>query len=247
MAIPTTREEHKQYCLRELGKPVIDINVDNDQLDDRIDESLQYFRDYHFDGTIQTYVSHLVTASDITNKYVSMAENIIGVTKVFPLNGGSTGSASLFNLNYQFSLNEVFDAANVSMSHYVIAQQHFATIQEILTGQVPVRFNRHMDRLYIDMDWSRVSAGNYIIIDGYQVVEPDTYTDVWNDRWLLEYTTQLFKRQWGSNLKKFQGMQLPGGVSFDGQNLWEEANTRIKELQEEMISSYSLPVFDMMG
>jgi hypothetical protein len=247
MAVPTSREQHREYCLRNLGKPVIDINVDNDQLDDRIDESLQYYRDYHFDGTQQVYVAHQVTATDVTNKYISLNEDIVGVTRIFPIGSAISSSSNMFNLNYQFSLNDVFDAANVQMTHYVIAQQHIAMIQEILTGQQPIRFNRHTDRVNLDMDWNKVTVGNYVIIDGYQLIDPDTYTDVWNDRWLLEYTTQLFKRQWGANLKKFTGVQLPGGVTFNGQELWDEANTRLKELEEEMITSYSLPVFDMSG
>tara|TARA_Y100000034_G_scaffold136703_1_gene215038 strand:- start:721 stop:1467 length:747 start_codon:yes stop_codon:yes gene_type:complete len=248
MTVPTTREQHKEYCLKNLGKPVIDINVNNEQLDDRIDESLQYYRDYHFDGTQNVYIAHAITDTDVTNRYVSLDEDIVGVTRVLPLGGTMAGaSSSLFNLNYQFSSQDIWDSTRANMTHFVIAQHHIALIQEILVGQQPLRFNRHTDRVWIDMDWDNLTVGEYIVIDGYQLIDPDVYTDVWNDRWLLEYTTQLFKRQWGRNLSKFEGMQLPGGVSFSGRQILEDAEVRIKELQEEIVNSYSLPVFDMMG
>lgn len=243
----TTRQQFKGYVLRRLGSPVIDINVDDEQVEDRIDDALAKFRDYHYDGTEHVYYPHILTATDITNKYITLPENMIGVTRVFDIND-STGATNLFNVRYQMHLNELFNISSVSVQPYVAAMQHIAFLEEVFVGKKPIRYNRHMDRLYIDMSWSEdVVAGQYIIIDGYRTIDPETYPDVWDDPWLKKYSTALVKRQWGENLKKFEGMQLPGGVTFNGQKIWEEAIEEINKLEDEVIMDYSLPVTDMIG
>ena len=243
----TTRQLFKGYVLRRLGSPVIDINVDDEQVEDRIDDALAKFRDYHYDGTEHVYYPHILTATDITNKYITLPENMIGVTRVFDIND-SYSATNLFNVRYQLHLNELFNVTSVSVQPYVAAMQHIAFLEEVFVGKKPIRYNRHMDRLYIDMSWSEdVVAGQYIIIDGYRTIDPETYPDVWDDPWLKKYSAALVKRQWGENLKKFEGMQLPGGVTFNGQKIWEEAIEEINKLEEEVIMGYSLPVTDMIG
>ena len=243
----TTRRQFKDYVLRRLGSPVIDINVDDEQVEDRIDDALAKFRDYHYDGTEHVYYQHVLTASDITNKYITLPENIIGVTRVFDIND-SYSATNLFNVRYQLHLNELFNVTSVNVAPYVMAMKHIEFLEEVFVGKKPIRFNRHMDRLYIDMSWSEdVVAGQYIIIDGYRTIDPETYPDVWEDSWLKKYATALVKRQWGENLKKFEGMQLPGGVTFNGQKIWEEAIEEINKLEDEVIMDYSLPVTDMIG
>ena len=247
MAKPTTREQHKQYCLRRLGKPVVDINVDDEQLEDRIDESLQYFRDYHYDGTEHVYLKHQITSSDKTNEYISVNDNIQGITRLFNI-GDTNSSSNIFNIRYQMHLNDLFDFSSATSSPYVNAMRHVEQLEEIFVGKKPIRFNRHMDRLYIDMDWTNdVAVDDYIIIDAYRTVDTDTYTDVWNDRWLLQYSTALFKRQWGLNLSKFAGLQLPGGITLDGPRILQEATEEINRLEEAMITNYSPLVHDMTG
>ena len=247
MAKPTTREQHKQYCLRSLGKPVVDINVDDEQLEDRIDESLQYFRDYHYDGTEHVYLKHQITSSDKTNEYISVNDNIQGITRLFNI-GDTNSSSNIFNIRYQMHLNDLFDFSSATSSPYVNAMRHVEQLEEIFVGKKPIRFNRHMDRLYIDMDWTNdVAVDDYIIIDAYRTVDTDTYTDVWNDRWLLQYSTALFKRQWGLNLSKFAGLQLPGGITLDGPLILQEATEEINRLEEAMITNYSPLVHDMTG
>lgn len=247
MAKPTTREQHKQYCLRSLGKPVVDINVDDEQLEDRIDESLQYFRDYHYDGTEHVYLKHQITSSDKTNEYISVNDNIQGITRLFNI-GDTNSSSNIFNIRYQMHLNDLFDFSSATSSPYVNAMRHVEQLEEIFVGKKPIRFNRHMDRLYIDMDWTNdVAVDDYIIIDAYRTVDTDTYTDVWNDRWLLQYSTALFKRQWGLNLSKFAGLQLPGGITLDGPRILQEATEEINRLEEAMITNYSPLVHDMTG
>lgn len=247
MALPTSRQEFKDYCLRRLGHPVIDINVDDEQVEDRIDDALSYYKDYHYDGTEKIYLQYQMTSTDIANKYVTLPESVVGVTSVFDI-GNSISSSNLFDIRYQIHMNDLFDFSSATMAPYVMAMQHIASLQEYFVGKKPIRYNRHMDKLYIDLDWSSdVQANKYIIIDGYRIVDPDTYTDVWADMFLLKYATAMIKQQWGTNLKKFEGMQLPGGVQFNGQKIWEEATLEIREIEERMIVNNSLPVFDMIG
>ena len=155
--------------------------------------------------------------------------------------------SNIFNIRYQIALNDLYTLTNVSLVPYFMAFQHIQLIEEILVGRKPIRYNRHRNQLFIDMDWNIMPVGNYIIVEAYQIVDPDTYTDAWNDRWLLQYATALIKRQWGNNLKKFEGMQMPGGLTFNGQKIYDEAVEEITNLEKEMITSYSLPVSDMIG
>lgn len=246
MANPTTRATFKEYCLRALGKPVIEINVDDDQVDDRIDEALKYYWDYHFDGSEKIYYKHQVTANNKIDKYITMPENVIGVVNIFDV-GGTLNTNNLFNIRYQIALNDLYTLTSVSMVPYYMAIQHIQFLEYLLVGKQPLRYNRHTDKLYIDMDWDKINEGNYLLVEAYEVIDPDVYADAWNDRWLLEYATALIKRQWGNNLKKFDNMKLPGGLTFNGQQIFDEAEAEIKKLRQEMISSYSLPVTDMIG
>jgi len=246
MAQPTTKAEFKEWCLRKLGKPVIEINVDDDQVDDRVEEAFSYYWDYHFDGTEKTFLKHVLTSTDITNKYITIAENIIGVVNIFDI-GDSLSVNNLFNIRYQFALNDMYDMSSYRLQEYMMAMQHIQFIEEMLVGKQPIRYNRHVNRLHIDMDWEKVSAGDYVVAECYQIVDPATYGDVYKDRWLQSYATAKIKYQWGSNLTKFNGMQLPGGVTFNGEQILADAREEIQRLEDDMISSYSLPVHDMTG
>ncbi len=247
MAIPTNRTEFKEYCLRKLGKPVIEINVDDDQVEDRIDESLKYYYDYHFDGSEKIYYKHQVTDADKANKYITLPENIIGAIRVFPIGDPSIRSDDLFNIRYQIALNDLYTLTSVSMVPYYMVMQHLATVSEMLVGKQPIRYNRHTNKCYIDMDWNSVVTGEYLLIEAYEVIDPVTYTDAWGGKWLQEYATAKIKYQWGSNLTKFSGLSLPGGVQFNGEKILDDAKRDIEKLESEMISSYSLPVADMVG
>ena len=246
MATPTSRATFKEYCLRSLGKPVIEINVDDDQVDDRVDEALKYYWDYHFDGSEKLYYKYQVTDQTKADRYITMPENVIGVINLFPV-GQALNTNNLFNIRYQIALNDLYTLTSVSMVPYYMAMQHVQFLEQMLVGQQPIRYNRHMNRLYVDMDWNIISSGDYIVAEAYQIVDPDVYTDAWSDRWLLRYATCLIKLQWGNNLKKFQGMQLPGGIQFNGQKIYEEALQERMDLEKEMITSYSLPVTDLIG
>jgi len=247
MAIPTTRSAFKEYCLRRLGKPVIEINVDEDQVEDRIDDALRYYWDYHFDGAEKVYYKHAVTSTDRTNKYITLPENIIGAVSIFSIADPSIRSDDLFNIRYQIALNDLYTLTSVSMLPYYMVMENLALIAEMLVGKQPIRYNRHMNKLYVDMDWNTLTDGEFLLVEAYQIVDPTDYVDVWKDQWLMRYSTALIKRQWGANLSKFTGMTLPGGVQFNGQTLYNEAIQEIDMLEREMINSYSLPVLDMAG
>ena len=247
MAVPTSRATFKEYCLRKLGKPVIEINVDDDQVDDRIDECIRYYWDYHFDGTEKTYYKHLITDQTKIDKYVTLPENIIGAIRIFQIGDPSLRASDMFNIRYQIALNDLYQLTTVSLLPYYMAMQHLGTITELLVGQQPIRYNRHTNKMYVDMDWTKIDVGQFLLIEAYEVIDPDTYTNAWGDRWLQEYTTQKIKYQWGSNLTKFTGLQLPGGVQFNGEKILDDAEKAIEKLEQEMISSYSLPVADMIG
>lgn len=247
MAQPTTKAEFKEWCLRKLGKPVIEINVDQDQVDDRIDEALSYYWDYHFDGSEKIYYKYQVTEQDKTNKYITIPENIIGAVNIFDLSSSIVTGSGMFNVQYQFVLNNLYELVNFELVHFWMAMEHIQFMEKMLVGSQPIRYNRHMNRLYIDTNWERLQVGSYIIVEAYQIVDPADYVDIWKDRWLQNYATAKIKYQWGSNLTKFQDMQLPGGVKFNGEKIMNDAEADIKKMEEEMISSYSLPVYSLIG
>lgn len=247
MAQPTTRKEFKEWCLRKLGKPVIEINVDPDQVDDRVDEALSYYWDYHFDGTERLYYKHVVTDADKANGYITIPENIIGTVNIFNLSSNPAFASNMFSAKYQFILNHLHELTDYNLTHFYMSMTHLQFMEEILAGMQPLRYNRHVNKLYIDTDWSGVTTGSYVVAECYQIVDPNVYADVWKDRWLQNYATAKIKYQWGSNLTKFIGMSLPGNVQFNGEQILKDAEDEIRRMEEEMISSYSLPVMDMIG
>jgi hypothetical protein len=246
MAGPTTKDEFKEYCLRKLGKPVIEINVTEDQVEDRVSEAIRFYWDYHFDGSEMVYYKHQITEEDIANKYITVPENIMGVVSVFPIGDPSIRSDDLFNIRYQIALNDLYTLTSVSLVPYYMAMEHLSLMSEMLIGKQPIRYSRHKDRVYIDTDWTSMSVGRYLILQAYEVIDPDVYTDAWNDRWLQNYATALIKKQWGDNINKFSGMSLPGGVQFNGDKIQNDAETDIRRLEADM-SSIQLPIMDMLA
>jgi hypothetical protein len=232
MTIPTTRDQHKDWCLRQLGFPVLEINVDDDQVDDAVDQALQYFQDFHFDAVERWYLKHQLTEENKTNKYIPISDNIIGVTRIFPV-GSTNASVNMFDLRYQLRLHELYDFTSTSYVNYVLTQQHIRTLDLLFSGEVPIRFNRHSNKLYIDWDWNYdLDVGEWLIIEGYIILDPADYTKVWNDRLLKKLSTSYIKKQWGTNMKKFQGMQLPGGIMMNGQQIYNEAVQEIQEIEQ---------------
>jgi len=324
---PTTRELFKQYCLRRLGYPVIEINVDNDQVDDRVNDAIRFYWDYHFDGSSKTFFRYAVNAASypgavseivvtaggtgysnsdtvvitrstgdttginaaatlttnnlgtitsitMTNNgskytldptisitsntgsggifvgykggYVTVPDNIIGIVNIYDI-GAGYNTNNLFNIRYQIALNDLYTLTSQSMVPYYMAMQHIQTLEILLVGKQPLRYNRMSNRLYIDIDWDKFNIGDFIIAEAYECIDPDTYSKMWSDRWLQRYATALIKQQWGSNLSKFTGMSLPGGVQFNGQAIYTDASREVDKLEAEVFDNYSLPPSMMVG
>jgi hypothetical protein len=272
MAEPSTRETLKQYALRALGKPVIEINVDDDQLEDRIDEALQYFTQYHYDGIVRTYLKYKLTAADKTrlaainpatetatdnasgstttwyedNNYLVIPSSVISVINIFPFS--DKANMNMFDVRYQLRLNDLYDFASTSIINYEVVLRHLDFLDHILVGEKPLRFNQHQNRLYVDMDWTNdLDTNEYIVIECYRKLDPSVYTDVWNDIFLKRYVTALFKRQWGANLSKFGGVAMIGGVSLNGVQIYTDAVADIQKLEEELRRNFEMSQPLMIG
>ena len=233
MATTLTREDHKQWCLRALGAPVLRINVDDLQLEDRIDEAIEFYRLYHFDGIVKTYLKYQVTDQDKTNGFIPVNPLVYGVSKIFNFNSTYSNNG-LFSANFQLRIQDIFNLSSVSVAQYSMAMQHIQMLDDVLVGHKLFRFNRQQSKIYLDQDWSTIQTGDYLLADVYLAIDPNVDTLVWNDVWLKHYTTALFKRQWAANIKKFGNIQLPGGVILDGPSMYLEAVTEITNLENEM-------------
>ena len=330
MTQPTSRSTLKEYCKRKLGWPVIELNLDDDQIEDCIDDSLEFFQEYHFDGTELKFAKHQITAStlkitadvtftagekitggtsgvratvhkyhsanttirykdpevksggdgntyysnttttfangetitggtselsattaassanafgDFDNHYIPLSEGLIGVKSVLPFYDNLSRTTGMFSVNYQYALNDLYTMGSMnSFKSYIFTQQRLSMIYDLFNGLPRFRFNRHMDRLYLDIDWGvDLKIDDWMVIEAYAIVDPDTYTDVYGDMFLKKYLTSLLKKQWGQNLIKFEGMQLPGGVTLNGRQLYDDANTELEKIEEEVQLKYSLP------
>ena len=271
MAIPTTKSTFKEYCLRNLGKGVIDINVSDDQADDRIDEALQYFAQYHYDGIEKVYLKHQITQEDVdrskTNEtstatdskyssitasfseckgFIPMPSAVVSVIQIFPFDNVATNN--MFDIRYQLRLNDLYDFSSTSVIHYQMTMEHLDFLSHILVGEKPIRFNQHQNRLYIDMDYENdIDVGEFIIIECYRKIDPATYTDIFDDIYLKRYATALIKRQWGANLSKFSGVAMLGGVTMNGETIYSQAQEEIEKLEEQIQLSFETPIDYMVG
>lgn len=244
---PANREELKDFCLRQLGYPVIQINVDDEQVNDAIELAFEYWNEFHFDGTERTYVKHQITQQDKDNKYIQLSDQIIGAVRIFPV-GGTNASMGMFDLRYQLRLNDLWDLSSTSYVNYSLTMQHLATLDLIFTGQTPVRFNKKNNRLYIDHDWANdVDAGEWVIVEAMIITDPNAFTAVWNDRMLKELATGYVKKQWGANMSKFDKMQLPGGVTMRGVDIYNEAVNEINSVKQEIRNTYEAPPAMLVG
>ena len=250
MAQPATRQQLKDYALRRLGDPVIEINVDDSQVEDRLDDALQFFAEYHFDGVQKQFYKHQLTADDMTNEYIDMNQvdsSVISVTRIFEQ---GNNSVNMFDVRYQMALNDFYGVRTGmgNMAQYDITKRHLALIQQMLDPEKAVRFSRVTNKLLIDTDWSeQFTVGDFFVIEAYSILDPDTYTEIYNDRLLKEYVTSLIKRQWGMNLSKFQNITLPGGLSYNGAELYSQGQEEITKIEEEVQLKYELPPDFMVG
>jgi hypothetical protein len=247
----TSRQQLVDYCLRKLGHPVIEINVDDDQVSDRIDEALQMYQEYNSDSMVLSYVKYEITQDDIDNKYITVPEQLAWITRVVPVDTGS-GSGGMFNAQYQMALNDVYSIRGGligNLSYYAQSMQHMSLISSFFSsGTDATIFSRHMNRLFLMIDWtSDLKVGDTILIESYTIIDPDTFTDIYNDMFLKKYATALIKLQWGQNMSKFEGMQLPGGVTINSRQMIDDAREEILKLEEDLQLRYELPPDFFMG
>ena len=284
MAQPATRSEFKQYCLRQLGAPVLEINLAEEQCEDLIDDSLQLWQERVFDGVLQTYFKYKFTQDDIdrgtattadgssntagittttasaeidgstinfdyhqNSNYLQIPPSIIGVNKVFRYDGSQTTTNNMFSIKYQLFLNDLYFWGAMEMLTYTMTKTYLSDLDFALNTEKQIRFNQRMDRLYLDVDWNEITAGDYLIIDCWRLLDPADFPRVWNDSFLKRYTVQLFKRQWGQNLIKFQGVKLPGGVELNGRQIYDDAQKEIERIGDQMLSTYELPPLDLIA
>ena len=283
MAQPTSRTEFKEYCLRQLGAPVLEVNLATEQCDDLIDDAIQYFQERHFDGVSQIYMKYRVTQEDIdrgrastngnygtagivtetasaniagtattfsyyeNSNYLQIPPEVIGVTKIYHFDGLNTATNNMFSVKYQLFLNDIYYWGSTEILTYAMTKTYLSDIQFLLTTEKQIRFNQRMDRLYLDVDWGSLAVGDFIVIDCFRALNPNDYTRVWNDSFLKRYTAALFKRQWGQNLLKFQGVKLPGGIELNGRQIYDDGMKDLEIIREQMSNTYELPPLDMIG
>ena len=276
MAKPSTRQGLIDYCLRQLGASVLEINVDDDQIDDLVDDAIQYFNERHFDGVEKMYLKYKITEDDInrgkgkgtggvgivtttatdtsgrsynfyeTENYIQVPDSVIGIEKIFKFDSSSI-SGGMFSIKYQLFLNDLYYFNSVELLQYAMTKSYLEDIDFLLTPDKQVRFNKRQDRLYLDIDWGSQPAGEFIVLECYRALDPASFTQIYNDSWMKQYLTALIKRQWGRNLSKFRGVKLPGGIELNGGEILQQAESELADIKGRMMSEYELPPLDFIG
>jgi len=282
MAKPASRTDLVNYCKRQLGAPVLEINIADEQVDDLVDDALQIFHERDYDGLTQTFLKYKITQADIdrgrarggtnnaagittttgtativgtavtfsfeeNSNYLQVPPEVLGVNKIFKFDGSNTVTNNMFSVKYQLFLNDIYYWGSTEILTYAMTKRYLEDIDFALSTEKMIRFNQRSDRLYLDIDWGSMSVDDYIIIDCYRLIDPDTHTRVWNDSFLKRYLTALMKRQWGQNLIKFQGVKLPGGIKLNGRQIYDDAEKELQIIREQMSNTYELPPYDMIG
>ena len=247
MAI-TSKTLLKDYCLRRLGHPVIEINVDEEQCDDRVSDALQYFAEYHFDGVEKVFLKHTITQDDIDNEYIAMADPVISVIRVLPIPNFNAFQTGFFNEEFQLRIQDLNTFTGSSLINWQMSLQNWSMVDHLFTVTPTIHFNRKQNKVYLETNWAdKFSVGDILIIEAYRILDPSTYTEIYDDMFLKKYTAALIKRQWGENLKKFEGVQLPGGVTLNGKTIYDEAVEEINKIEEEMNMKWELPPTGLLG
>jgi hypothetical protein len=276
MAKPASRQEFINYCLRQLGAPVLEINVAEEQLEDRVDEALQYFHERHFDGVQKMFMKYKITQDDIdrgraraqdisagivtttvttgigtfdweeNSNYIPVPDSVIGIERVFKLSNRTIAS-NLFNVNYQLFLNDIYWFSSTEMLNYYVTKRYLEDIDWIVNPDRQIRFNKRQNRLYVDTSWDSLNIDDYLLMECYRILDPTESTNVWNDSFLKKYATSLIKKQWGQNLIKFQGVKLPGGIELNGRQIYDDAVRELQQIKDDMMLEYELPPLDLIG
>ena len=262
MPQPSSRDELIDYALRKLGAPVVEINVDRQQCEDRLDDALDFFAQRHFDGVERAYFKHEITQTDKDNMYIDTStfgpingatgeaptgKDIMSVVKVFQF--GDFSNINMFDVRYQMALTDYFGInrglgfnSSMGLSTYDSTKRYINLIQDFFQPEKMIRFNKISNRVHLDTAKEDLDVGNFLIVEAYVKLPSTMFSEIFNDIFLKRYATALIKRQWGSNLSKFEGVQLPGGVSLRGGEIFAEANEEVIRLEEEMQLTYELPI-----
>lgn len=232
------REELKEYALRALGAPLVDIDITDEQMEDRVDEAIAFFQEYYFDGVQKMFLKHQITAADIANGYITIPDHVWGIIKIFPVSNTTSTDLNIFDLQYQLRMNDLRDLTSTSLIYYSQVMSHLSLIDYLLTKGKAIRWNRNTDKLYIDTNWSAsFKEGVWLIIECYSVLDPVESPKFWNNRVFKEYVIALFKKQWAQPLKKFQNITLPGGITVSGQDMYDEAVSEIDKIEDDIIGN----------
>lgn len=289
MAKPTSRQGLIDYCLRQLGAPVLEVNVAPEQIEDLVDDAIQYFNERHYNGVTQVYLKYKITDEDVArgkagppgargkdqtgitttsvttsmvgaattfnyyenSNYIQLPESIIGVNKVFQYS--DLVGTGMFSMKYQLMLNDVMGingmmaGGGYDLTSYSMTMGYIETMNFLLNTHKQIRFNQRANRMYLDIDWGNLKADRFIIIDAWDGMNPETDNSAFNDVFLKKYLTALIKRQWGQNLIKFQGVKLPGGIEFNGRQIYDDAMADLDKIQDQMLSTYEIPPLDLIG
>jgi hypothetical protein len=221
--------------------------VSDEQIDDRVDEAVDYWRDYHYNGSQLVYMKHQITQENKDNGYIDLPTGILGISGIFNMQSSISTGSGIFNVQYQFVLNNLEDITGYNITNYYMSMSHLEFLQEMLVGKPMIRYNKHVNKLFLDTDPGLLVVGEYIIIEAYDVIDPATYSDVWGDRWLQNYATALVKEQWGANLTKFTGMQLVGGVTFNGEQILSDAREERRLMEEEAVNNLQPLSYNYIG
>ena len=281
MAKPTTRQGLIDYCLRQLGAPVLEINVADEQIDDLVDDTIQYFNERHYDGVEKMYLKYKITQDDIdrgratgttgvgivtttgtstnisgvgtitsnfyeNSNFIQVPDSVIGIEKVFKFDT-STISSGMFSIKYQLFLNDLYYFSSIDLLSYSMTKSYLEDIDFLLTTDKQVRFNKRQDRLYLDIDWGEKTKDTFLVLECYRALDPESFSQVYNDSFVKKYLTALLKRQWGQNLIKFQGVKLPGGIELNGRAIFEDGQRELEDIKQKMSSEYELPPLDCIG
>ncbi len=279
MAQPSSRQGLIDYAKRQLGFPVLEINVADEQFSDLLDDAVQVYQERHYDGIMRMYLKYKITQDDIdrgqarggnttlgittttatstvglsttfdleeNSNYIQMPPSVIGVNQIFKIRS-DTVYDGLFNIRYQLFLNDLYAFGSVDLLQYSMVQTYLEDISFLLNPDMRYRFNIRQDRLYIDADFGVLNKDDFFVIDCFRILDPDDFTRVYNDPFLKRYFTALCKKQWGQNLIKFQGVQLPGGIQLNGRQIYDDGVRELDEIRAKMASDYEMPPLDMIG
>ena len=269
MASPSTRAELITYCKRQLGEPVLQVNIDDEQVNNVIDDTFQFFQENCYNGMERAYLYHEISAADKTRfaatvtksvvdggttnwleatNYIPIPDHVVGITRVFGLVSNSIRS-NLFGVEYQLFLNDLYAFGSLDILNYYMNKQYLETLDMVLNNGSfqQFRFTARNDRLYLDIDKDFLQEETNVLIECHRLIDPTEATQMNNDIFVKRYATALMKRQWGMNLIKYNNVQLPGGVTLNGREIYTDALAEIETLESEILSKYAIPPMDMIG